>query len=391
MKSELNRMRNYGMQHKLQAECLNNGRSAVISKKELKHLPAFSLGEMIMVLLIMSFLAIGIPGIQFKKSEVKTQRTLHGRYECYYACPLTTDADGTVRHLAGCADDEYSLYHYSVNEEGVATGPETIAECRFTPPKEAIFFLVHAVGGGGGASTTNGSVSSCTATGSYPKMSNDIGAFPEWVKSAQGAGELDDLTTPYKLSTTASCHRINYGRSGQAGKTKSIFFPKLQNAELRMYPGRGGARNAAGSVTEVYFNEDTVPTIEAEGGAAGSGSGSMEVYVHNETSLCAIKNNDDVGYREADFATNVEMDRGSKMESKITEVQFGSGGSGSYGVPAVFTGTYTMTDPMGTSVNITDYADLKCYDPTLCNDGTAATGGVCQGTSGRNGAVVVLW
>ena len=71
------------MQHKLQAECLNNGRSAVISKKELKHLPAFSLGEMIMVLLIMSFLAIGIPGIQFKKSEVKTQRTLHGRYECY--------------------------------------------------------------------------------------------------------------------------------------------------------------------------------------------------------------------------------------------------------------------------------------------------------------------
>ena len=388
------------MQHKLQAECLNNGRSAVISKKELKHLPAFSLGEMIMVLLIMSFLAIGIPGIQFKKSEVKTQRTLHGRYECYYACPLTTDADGTVRHLAGCADDEYSLYHYSVNEEGVATGPETTAECRFTPPKEAIFYLVHAVGGGGGSSTTNGGYSNCAAP-VYATTAN-LGTYPEWVKYAQGAGAFASSTS-YTLSTTAKCYRISYGRSGQAGKTKSIFFPKLQNVEIEMYPGRGGARNASGTVTEVYFNTTSTTgtttrtrVIEAQGGAAGSGSGSMEILAHNETSLCKIKDNDDVGYREADFATNVEMDRGSKMESKIEEVQFGSGGSGSYGVPTVLTGTYSMTVLDGAvlqTTDITEYADLNCNDPKLCNDGSdpALNGNVCPGTSGRNGAVVILW
>lgn len=383
MGNRLNRMRNYRMHHKLGAKCLNDGCSAEDIKNTCKKLVAFSLGEMLVVLLIMSFLAIGIPAVQFKKSEVKTQRTLHGRYECYYACPLTTDADGTVRHLSGCADNQYSIYQYSVNEEGVATGPESVAQCVFTPPKEAIFYLVHAVGGGGGASGTNGSYSSNTRTETRTYYSPN--QFPDWLKKLHGMNVLIPAQT-YSVTTSGQYATINYGRSGGAGDTKSLFFPRLRNVEIEMYPGKGGARGAAGSKTEVWFNTATgrSKVIEAAGGSAGYGSGSMGIWLAGETANCAIKDNDDVGFREADFATNVEMDKGSKMTSKMEEVQFGSGGSGSYGNPPVRSVTFTVNGQ-----NVTSHVKLDCNDPRMCADGS--TSNPCPGAAGRNGAVVILW
>lgn len=383
----------------MQHEVLNKSLSGCSANKtvdDYRRFPAFSLGEMLLVLLIMSFLAISIPGIHFKKSELKTKRTLHGRYECYYACPLTTDADGTVRHLSGCAADAYSLYQYSVNEEGAATGPEVVTKCEFTPPKEAIFYLVHAVGGGGGASGTNGSVSVYPNT--YTQTYTSPNTFPKWLRDVQGAnvlpsGATGGAGTRYNTTVSGSYARVSYGRSGKSGETSSLFFPRLRNVVVEMYPGKGGARGRAGTKTEVYFNtvassggNKRTKVIEAAGGGAGSGSGTLNIWLDGDTAMCAVKENDDVGFRDADFATNVELDKGSLMESKMEEVKFGSGGAGSYGnVTTAGTVSYYVN-----GVNVSDSVKkLKCNDPTMCGDGS--TSNPCPGQAGRNGAVVILW
>ena len=115
------------MQHMVLEKPLQVGNSAEKDKRCKFH--GFSMAEMLVVLLIMSFIAIGVPLIHFKKAELKTKRSIHGRYECYY--------------------NGGALTQYSVNEDGVEQGPDAVTECRFAPPKSAIFFMVHAVGGGG--------------------------------------------------------------------------------------------------------------------------------------------------------------------------------------------------------------------------------------------------
>ena len=348
---------------------------------------AFSLGEMLMVLLIMSFIAIGIPGIHFKKSELKTKRSLHGRYECYYACPLITD-DGELVHDSGCAANEYKLYQYSVNEEGAATGPEQVTTCVFTPPHNAVFFLVHAVGGGGGAYNTSGSstvYTNQTETGYYYSP-ND---FPKWLRDVQGANALPKDVYRYSTSVTGSKAQIRYGKSGKAGETMSLLFPRLRDIEIEMYPGKGGELSRAGGATTVYFNTVTNKTkvIEVEGGAAGSGTGITTIWVDGPNTMCAVKNNDDVGYRAADFAGNVELDKGSKMKSKMEEVEFGSGGAGAYG--NVLVESYATYYVNGENVSEFVYRE-ECVNPTKCGDGSENSA-TCAPQPGRNGAVMILW
>ena len=283
------------------------------------------------------------------------------------------------------------LYQYSVSEEGAATGPDNVAKCVFTPPKNAIFYLVHAVGGGGGSSTYNGSysLSSNQTETKYYYSPND---FPKWLRDIQGANKLPAGATTFNTSIKGSKATIRYGRSGKAGETMSLFFPRLRDLEIEMYPGKGGVRGAAGSKTEVWFNMASATgikrtrVIEVNGGAAGSGSGSTVIWVDGENTMCAIKENDEVGYRAADFSGNVELDKGSLMESKMEEVEFGSGGAGSYGnVTQTTSATYYVN-----GYNLSSYVQKPdCIQPRVCGDGT--TSNPCVGQAGRNGAVVILW
>ena len=118
------------MQHKVFEQYLRLG-SLADKDRECEHF-GFSLAEMLIVLLIMSFIAISIPLIHFKKTELKTKRSLHGRFECFY-------------------DEAGNLMQYSKNEDGATLRPlEGVTECVFTPPRNAAFFMVHAVGGGTG-------------------------------------------------------------------------------------------------------------------------------------------------------------------------------------------------------------------------------------------------
>lgn len=365
------------MQYKVLDKVKFLGSSA--EKDKVKSVLAFSLAEMLIVFLIMSFIAIGIPLIHFKKTELKTRRSLHGRYECYY--------------------QGNTLMQYTVNEDGAKTGPEAVTECKFTPPRNAIFFLVHAVGGGGGASNAAGTGSApVTTDGPTVYNASQVNNFPEWAKNAMGAGYLDGMSAPYTLTRTGALANINYGHSGSAGKTMSMFFPNLANVQVVMQPGIGGNLGQAGSSTTVSFystdrdnpstTTELLATLEAEGGAGGSGSGQMSLWLDGEASLCDIKELASRKFKEADFSENIEMDYDTNMDTQLTanDILAGSGGAGAYYNPSPGTVTYMIN---GVSIPSDVVKKPTCENPSQCDDKSLNTN--CPAQAGKNGAVVILW
>ncbi len=389
------------MQHKVFERYLRLG-SLADKDRECEHF-GFSLAEMLIVLLIMSFIAISIPLIHFKKTELKTKRSLHGRFECFY------DETGTLKQ-------------YSKNEEGATLIPlGNATECVFTPPKNAVFFMVHAVGGGGGASNVTGSGSATNSTdkAASPYSRGQVNKMPDWAKNAMGAGYFDGLIPPYSVERSGPMANITYGHAGTAGETNSWFFPNLTNVQIKMTPGLGGAIGADGEDTLVEFYEtdparpevaagDVIATFTAEGGTAGNGSGNMQLWLDGDNSLCDIKDLPGRKMQVADFVRNIETDIDTFMETKMPldadgNVLAGNGGAGSYGNPAA-TGTVTyivkgMTydetdlDAVGTEQTNEVPSNVikkpKCLEPTTCDDGSNGT--VCPATAGYNGAVVILW
>ena len=349
---------------------------SLISIREAR-LGGFSMAEMLVVMLIMSFIAIGVPAIHFKKTELKTKRSLHGRYECYY--------------------DGETLKEYYINEEGAATGPNEVEECTFSPPRNAVYFLIHAVGGGGGASDVSGSISVNPKTeNSTFRSPND---FPEWLREVQGLGKLPDVTSvppEYNATRSGSHATVTYGKSGSAGKSVSIFFPRLTGFEIIMKPGKGGAIGDDGEETLVQFkklndpDEKVIDVIKAEGGTKGSGSETYPLWLDGDGAMCPIKELVDRKFNQADFATNIEMDEDTEMDTQLTaeSVLAGSGGAGAYGI---YTGTANVTYTVNGD-NVSDYVRKPtCDEPKLCDNDAAPSGGSCPAQAGRNGAVVILW
>ena len=298
------------MQHKVFERYLRLG-SLADKDRECEHF-GFSLAEMLIVLLIMSFIAISIPLIHFKKTELKTKRSLHGRFECFY------DETGTLKQ-------------YSKNEEGATLIPlGNATECVFTPPKNAVFFMVHAVGGGGGASNVTGSGSATNSTdkAASPYSRGQVNKMPDWAKNAMGAGYFDGLIPPYSVERSGPMANITYGHAGTAGETNSWFFPNLTNVQIKMTPGLGGAIGADGEDTLVEFYEtdparpevaagDVIATFTAEGGTAGNGSGNMQLWLDGDNSLCDIKDLPGRKMQVADFVRNIETDIDTFMETKM--------------------------------------------------------------------------
>ena len=346
---------------------------SLIAIRESK-LGGFSIAEMLVVMLIMSFIVIGVPAIHFKKNEVKTKRSLHGRFECYY--------------------NGNTLMSYYVNEEGASETPAVGgAGCTFTPPKNAVYLLIHAVGGGGGGSNTAGgkTVTPKTENNTYT-TAND---FPEWMQDVQGFGQLPVPTTmppSYVGKRQGSYATIRYGNAGKPGKTQSIFFPKLTNVEITMLPGKGGALGRPGETTIVRFNGEEVPILEAEGGAAGTGSGQYPMWLDGRGSICQVKDLEGRKQNLSDFTDSIEMDENTEMESHIADIQAGSGGAGGYGnITTDYNVTYTIrAGGTGTDVNVSNYVrKITCDNPSQCDDGSESD--TCPAQAGKNGAVVILW
>ena len=368
------------MQHMVLEKPLRVGNSAEKDKRCKFH--GFSMAEMLVVLLIMSFIAIGVPLIHFKKAELKTKRSIHGRYECYY--------------------NGGALTQYSVNEDGVEQGPDAVTECRFAPPKSAIFFMVHAVGGGGGASSATSSTTGGNNTDGGEYLASQVNTFPQWAKDAQAAGYLKEpMEAPYTISRTGSQYTFIYGKSGTAGETMSMFFPNLSNIQIVMRPGNGGALEGSGTQTEVDFyrtdpnnaeaGAELITTITAAGGEGGSGSGQMTLWMDGDGPLCEIKEKEDRQFNQADFGENIELDTDTNMESSFSaELRLaGSGGAGAYTKASAGTVSYSIN---GTNIPSNVVKKPTCDEPLECEEGVVADGGNnCPAQTGKDGAVVILW
>lgn len=353
------------MLHKGFKRCLSSGSMSKSNKINSK-CDAFSIAEMLVVLGIVSFLAIGMPAVNFKKNELKTQRSLHGRYECYY--------------------NGNALMQYSVTESGVATGPTAVGTCSFTPPPSAVFFFVHAVGGGGGGVAATNVTTYTASIDTVNIRRNNVMGYPEWMKDVLRAKQLP-ATTNLEYVTKAEGLRafFKYGNSGGAGQTVSMFFPALNNVTLAMTPGLGGGVGAGGGSTLVKFNGTTI--ISAAGGTRGSGTGNMTLWLNGEGTVCAVKNLNSRIFNPADFSSNVELDTGSTMASKMVEAQAGSGGAGGY---SNLPGGNSVMKYTIDGVDVSTYVKKDtCTDALKCDDGTSGT--LCPVQNGRNGAVVILW
>ena len=333
-----------------------------------KNFGGFSIAEMVVVMLIMSLIVIGIPAIHFKKTELKTKRSLHGRFECYYAGE--------------------TLQAYYTNEEGADNTPAvTGSECTFTPPKNATYLLVHAVGGGGGGAP-GGSINIINKVDG-PNTYTTANDFPEWMKDVQGSGHLpeSEVRPPsYTGKRQGSYATITYGNAGKAGETKSMFFPKLTNTKIIMKPGKGGLAGHPGFDTVVEFENAQTSTLTAKGGAAGSGTGQYPVWLDGDTPMCTILELEGRKGNPSDFTESIEMDEDTKMISKV-QASAGSGGEGSYGNA---TGTYTVRytikgGPSAEEVDVSDYVSKPSCDVSSCGTGN------CTAGNGQDGAVVILW
>lgn len=101
---------------------------------------AFSVAEMLMVLLILSFLILALPPIVHKKVEKRIIRGEHGRYECWID-----------------PNNGQTYEYYATEKNGIAPGytatGKVVDACRFSPKEQApnaAYFSFQAIGGGAG-------------------------------------------------------------------------------------------------------------------------------------------------------------------------------------------------------------------------------------------------
>lgn len=229
----------------------------------------FSLAEMLLVLMILSFLTIAMAPFVVKKVNKKTARAPHGRYECY----IDETTGKTMQYLA--------------NENGAVTGPVEVAACTFSTPKKASFFIVQAIGAGAGGTfvpvaptietaedtgkvsfsmdggTGNYNLStSCRATNSDGETTTTDQSCPDWVArawqlnpptttvnfcSAGGKGGAGNCETYAGFGAQTACGGT--GGSGICG-TVSVEVPYngsfTWNGSLATFPSGGSCTASTG-------------------------------------------------------------------------------------------------------------------------------------------------
>mgnify|MGYP004650404825 CR=1 FL=1 len=200
----------------------------------------FSLAEMLLVLMILSFLTIAMAPFVVKKVNKKTARAPHGRYECY----IDETTGKTMQYLA--------------NENGAVTGPVEVAACTFSTPKKASFFIVQAIGAGAGGTfvpvaptietaADTGKVSfsmeggtgsynlstNCTSTSSDGESTSTNQSCPGWVSRAW-----------QQSAPTANIKFCSGGGAGGNGKCET-----LVSGGVKTSCGGNGGHGACGETS----------------------------------------------------------------------------------------------------------------------------------------------
>ena len=110
---------------------------------------AFSMAEMLVVMLILAIVIISMTPVAVKRVKKEAVNPEHGSYECFYEPSGTAGVYNLIqrtRNAQGVILDPNE--GTKIGEYDVKNPPATPLECTFTPPRGAMFFTVNAVGGG---------------------------------------------------------------------------------------------------------------------------------------------------------------------------------------------------------------------------------------------------
>ncbi len=162
----------------------NNGdRMSILDRHEDRnsYSRAFTTAEMLLVLVIISFLILAIPPLIHKKFEKQLSQGNHGRYECWRDTNghvyefLATNKRGIIKHSANVEpnpNNRNTLQGANLGENGV---------CHFSPDVDApgaSYFSIQAVGGGAGGAMAPKAI----AEAKLEKDENDVDAQSELKK-----------------------------------------------------------------------------------------------------------------------------------------------------------------------------------------------------------------
>ena len=258
---------------------------------------AYTLAEVLIVMTVITLIMLALPPVTKKVFKIKDTRSPHGRYECYWK--------------EGAKGKE--LWSYMYTDSGISEEKkQTHDYCEFKPSKNAIYYIMHAVGGGGAGAIiadvdiSNGGGSITTQnladlepkqirvqTTSYLAASNPNAWTPwvTWLNNNKPKSTLPwadsstktGLKDAFDVETIDDKQVVRYRLSGAAGNTVSTFLPELpRGVVLRLKPGKGGDLNAVGygdgkpgkdtTIEYIYAGQEPIEAIRATGGRGGSGS-----------------------------------------------------------------------------------------------------------------------
>lgn len=190
---------------------------------------AYTLAEMLIVLVIISAVLISLPAATKKLFTEKDIKTFHGRFECYW--DRTNPNNPVVK---------YYYYRDDVNGRPVIQeGTADDNKCSFVPPMTYSYILIHAVGGGGAGGQVQGTVPAPALVSAYKEYKNGRkDTWDEWFKRMTYSMGTKDV---YSTMITLKQVNLHYGKSGSAGRIVSMFFPYIPTGNsIFLYPGRGG-------------------------------------------------------------------------------------------------------------------------------------------------------
>ncbi len=243
-----------------------------MNKDENRTFSAYTLAEMLIVLLIISVVLLSLPQATKKLFRVKEVKFYHGRYECYW------DGVGSNKKLMS--------YHVQERAEGLAPiieGPNVVAgnRCEFKLPQTYPYIMIHAVGGGGSGGRLNAASPTISVNSAYYVYypGNDTNWskwFRKFIDTVMGSSayksayhirdgsllEKKDYATNMIVRET----NLAYRKSGAAGRVASMFFTFLPGTKtIYMYPGKGGL--LAGVNQNGSNGEDSLVQIVDQGGS----------------------------------------------------------------------------------------------------------------------------
>ncbi len=224
-----------------------------MNKDENKTFSAYTLAEMLIVLLIISVVLLSLPQATKKLFKVKEVKVYHGRYECYWEVQNAGAGGAPVKRLK-----YYSAQDRAGGAPLIKEGYVNGDKCEFIPPVTYPYIMIHAVGGGGaGGVLQNGSVGNPYLNVAY--IDYDKGVETNWskwfVKFISKVRSNSGLKSTYHIEDASSDEKntyptnvivkqidLKYRKAGAAGEVASMFFPSLpiDARKFYLYPGKGG-------------------------------------------------------------------------------------------------------------------------------------------------------